>query len=122
MSKGDAMGYARDFSKKAIEIYNQSLGISAAKKQKKDKKIMLLLTSKESKEFGMKMSPVQQTYESPVMRKDASISIDIYNQSLGKRKKKKDAKAFVKKMSSIQQNHDPTLMGKGAFISKERKD
>lgn len=108
MGKADAF---ISFSKKAIYIYNQSLGISVANEQKK---------KTDDKEFVM--SSVQETYESPVMRKDASISIDIYNQSLGKRKKKKDAKEFVMRMSSIQQNYDSTLMGKDKPITNVRKD
>ena len=134
MGKNDAI---LSFSKKALDIYNQSLGVSVAKEQKKktdDKESIEDIYNqslgisvakeqkkeKEAKEFVM--SSVQQTYESPVMRKDASISIDIYNQSLGKQKKKKGAKEFVKEMNSIQQNYDSTVMKKGASISKESED
>ena len=68
------------------------------------------------------MSTIHQTYESTIMRKDPSISIDIYNQSLGKQKKKKDAKEFVMKMGTIHQTYKSTIMKKGASISKESKE
>ena len=134
MGKNDALV---GFSKKVIDIYNQSLGVSVANEQKKktdDKESIEDIYNqslgisfakeqkkkKDAKEFVM--SSVQQTNESPVMRKDAAVSIDIYNQSLGQRKQKKDAKEFVMKMSTIHQTYESTIMKKSTSIANESKD